>query len=410
MTLMSGKVYSDAGTPSNAVGDQGDIFMQLDGLKTTYRKEGGAWTPIGNQLGTIPEFLKGVGVPPNVLGQDNQYYREVNTDAIYEKQAGVWTNIASWTSLAVQQLLQSNGIGADLATTNHVSNIDTFIEAGAEGYFDNTTTGTKPSTYGLVKTWREQNQYIYQKAQTSDNKWATRYSNNGSSNWGAWRTTANEDGDATRKFKALTGVDADDVVVVSQLPSVPDFFGSTYNYLATGETLTIPPLGVRRIVIIGGGGGTAGYETGDAQAGGESRLNVQGSGTLVAKALGGNGEADGLGGPAGTPWQTENGRSGVEFNGDYLPLILPVSFNNPELVFLSKAVGYGEGGGRGYYPPNPNTIPSNIAGDGGVLEFLLKNNSPNIPLVLVATVGVGGLKKAGSAADDGAAGIIAYRT
>lgn len=219
MTLMSGKVYSDAGTPSNAVGDQGDIFMQLDGLKTTYRKEGGAWTPIGNQLGTIPEFLKGVGVPSNALGYDNQYYREVNTDAIYEKQAGVWTNIASWTSLAVQQLLQSNGIGADLAVTNHISNIDTFIEAGAEGYFDNTTTGTKPSTYGLVKTWREQNQYIYQKAQTSDNKWATRYSNNGSSNWGAWRVTANEDGDATRKFKALAGVDADDVAVMSQLPT-----------------------------------------------------------------------------------------------------------------------------------------------------------------------------------------------
>ena len=228
MTLMSGKVYSDAGTPSNAVGDQGDIFMQLDGLKTTYRKEGGAWTPIGNQLGTIPEFLKGVGVPPNVLGQDNQYYREVNTDAIYEKQAGVWTNIGSWTSLAVQQLLQSNGIGADLAVTNHVSNINTFIEAGAEGFYDNATTGTKPSTYGLVKVWREQNQHIYQKAQTSDNKWATRYSNNGSSNWGAWRVTANEDGDATRKFKALTGVAADDVAVVGQLPATVRFPLQTY--------------------------------------------------------------------------------------------------------------------------------------------------------------------------------------
>lgn len=408
MTLMSGKVYSDAGTPSNAVGDQGDIFMQLDGLKTTYRKEGGAWTPIGNQLGTIPEFLKGVGVPSNVLGQDNQYYREVNTDTIYEKQSGVWTNIASWTSLEIQQLLLSNGIGADLAVANHVSNIDTFIEAGAEGYFDNTTTGTTPDVYGRVKARRVGGD-CYQEAQTFHNKASTRFSSDEGTTWTAWRVTANEDGDATRKFKALTGVAADDVAVVSQLPSVPDFFGSTYNYLATGETLTIPPLGVRRIVIIGGGGGTAGYETGDAQAGGESRLNEQGSGTLVAKALGGNGEADGLGGPAGTPWQTENGRSGVEFNGDYLPLILSVSFNNPELVFLSKAAGYGEGGGRGFYPPTSGTIPSNIAGDGGVLEFLLKNNSPNIPLVLVATVGIGGTKNGGTA-DNGAAGVIAYRT
>lgn len=220
MTLMSGKVYSDAGTPSNAVGDQGDIFMQLDGLKTTYRKEGGAWTPIGNQLGTIPEFLKGVGVPPNVLGQDNQYYREVNTDAIYEKQAGVWTNIGSWTSLAVQQLLQSNGIGADLAVTNHVSNIDTFIEAGAEGYFDNTTTGTKPSTYGLVKARRESSLVVYQSSHCSlVNKWSTRQSMDEGTTWTAWRTTANEDGDASRKFKALTGVDADDVVVMDQLTS-----------------------------------------------------------------------------------------------------------------------------------------------------------------------------------------------
>lgn len=236
MTLMSGKVYSDAGTPSNAVGDQGDIFMQLDGLKITYRKEGGAWTPIGNQLGTIPEFLKGVGVPSNVLGQDNQYYREVNTDTIYEKQSGVWTNIASWTSLEIQQLLLSNGIGADLAATNHVSNIDTFIEAGAEGYFDNTTTGTKPATYGLVKVWRESPTIIYQKAQVAVNgKWATRYTSAGGDFTGiAWRVTANEDGDNTRRFKALAGVAADDVAVMGQLPSLPSF-GSL-----TAQSVTIP--------------------------------------------------------------------------------------------------------------------------------------------------------------------------
>lgn len=227
---MSGKVYSDAGTPSNAVGDQGDIFMQLDGLKTTYRKEGGAWTPIGNQLGTIPEFLKGVGVPSNSLGADNQYYRDVNTDVIYEKSAGVWTNIGSWTSLAVQQLLQSNGIGANLQTTNHVSNIDTFIEAGAEGYFGTETLGTKPSTYGLVKVWRETPTIIYQKAQAAtDGKWATRYTSAGGDFTGiAWRVTANEDGDATRKFKALTGVAADDVAVVGQLPATVRFPLQTY--------------------------------------------------------------------------------------------------------------------------------------------------------------------------------------
>ena len=410
MTLMSGKVYSDAGTPSNTIGDQGDIFMQLDGLKTTYRKEGGAWTPIGNQLGTIPEFLKGVGVPPNVLGQDNQYYREVNTDAIYEKQAGVWTNIASWTSLEIQQLLLSNGIGADLAVTNHVSNIDTFIEAGAEGYFDNTTTGTKPSTYGLVKARRESSLVVYQSSHCSlVNKWSTRQSVDGGANWGDWRTTANEDGDATRKFKALTGVADDDVAVVSQLPSVPDFFGSTYNYLATGETLTIPPLGVRRIVIIGGGGGTAGYEQGNGGNGGESRLNVQGSGTLIAKGLGGLGSLEGQGAPYHGV-RDARGRNGTEFNGDYTPFILSVSRNDPDLIYLSKVAGYGQGGGRDTgYIGVPNVLEAGEAGHGGVLEFILKNNSTNIPLVLVATVGVGGVKNGGNA-NNGAAGVIAYRT
>ena len=410
MTLMSGKVYSDSGTPSNAIGDQGDIFMQLDGLKTTYRKEGGAWTPIGNQLGTIPEFLKGVGVPSNVLGQDNQYYREVNTDTIYEKQSGVWTNIASWTSLEIQQLLLSNGSGADLAVTNHVSNIDTFIEAGAEGYFDNTTTGTKPSTYGLVKARRESSLVVYQSSHCSlVNKWSTRQSVDGGANWGDWRTTANEDGDATRKFKALTGVADDDVAVVSQLPSVPDFFGSTYNYLATGETLTIPPLGVRRIVIIGGGGGTAGYEQGNGGNGGESRLNVQGSGTLIAKGLGGLGSLEGQGAPYHGV-RDARGRNGTEFNGDYTPFILSVSRNDPDLIYLSKVAGYGQGGGRDTgYIGVPNVLEAGEAGHGGVLEFILKNNSTNIPLVLVATVGVGGVKNGGNA-NNGAAGVIAYRT
>lgn len=218
MTLMSGKVYSDAGTPSNTVGENGDIFMQLDGLKTTYRKEGGAWTPIGNQLGTIPEFLKGVGVPSNSLGADNQYYREVNTEVIYEKSAGVWTNIGSWTSLETQQLLQSNGIGADLAVTNIILNIDTFIEAGAEGYYNNTTTGTKPHTYGVVKVTKAGTE-LHQSSQTSTNLLTTRVSGDIGTTWSSWRITANENGDATRKFKALAGTAADDVVVMDQLTS-----------------------------------------------------------------------------------------------------------------------------------------------------------------------------------------------
>jgi len=263
MTLMSGKVYSDAGTPSNATGENGDIFMQLDGLKTTYRKEGGAWTPIGNQLGTIPEFLKGIGVPSNAVGEDGQYYREVNTEAIYQKDAGAWTNIGSWTSLETQQLLQSNGIGADLATTNHVSNIDTFIEAGAEGYFDSATTGTKPHTYGVVKVTKASTE-LHQSSQTSTNKVATRVSGDTGTSWSVWRITANQDGDATRKFKALAGTAADDVAVVGQLPS--GF--SMQNFTASGS-FTVPA-GVTRILVGVRSGSTANGALSAGSFGGEN--------------------------------------------------------------------------------------------------------------------------------------------
>lgn len=228
MTLMSGKVYSDAGTPSNATGENGDIFMQLDGLKTTYRKEGGAWTPIGNQLGTIPEFLKGIGVPSNAVGEDGQYYREVNTEAIYQKDAGAWTNIGSWTALETQQLLQSNGIGADLSVTNIILNIDNFADEGAEGYYNVNTLGVKPSAAGFCKVWRGGSTLIGQRVQTTTNLWATRFSTDGLT-WGGWRISANQDGDASRTFKAAAGVAADDTVVVQQLT---DAIQSVENNLA----------------------------------------------------------------------------------------------------------------------------------------------------------------------------------
>ena len=407
MTLMSGKVYSDAGTPSNAVGDQGDIFMQLDGLKTTYRKEGGAWTPIGNQLGTIPEFLKGVGVPPNVLGQDNQYYREVNTDAIYEKQAGVWTNIGSWTSLGIQQLLQSNGIGADLAVTNHVSNIDTFIEAGAEGFYDNTTTGTKPSTYGLVKAWRENSTHIYQKAETSDGKWATRKSSDGGVSWPAWRIMANEDGDATRKFKALAGVDADDVAVMSQLPAPLDLFGSTYNSLNTGQALGISPRGTVRVTMIGGGGGGSVYEGANGGNGSDSELSYQGTPFLRAK--GGLGAYAGYGVNSGNGDQPKWSQGVIESTGTLLASILTITKNTPELNDLATQ-GFGAGGLRDpSQDASSNVVRTGHAGRGADIDFLITNLSYTNNLILGITVGTGGSAGGGSSGTGGS-GIIAYRT
>ncbi len=406
MALMSGKVFSDAGTPSNTVGENGDIFMQLDGLKSTYRKEGGVWTVFGNQLGTIPEFLKGVGVPSNALGYDNQYYREVNTDEIYEKQAGVWTDIGSWTSLEIQQLLISSGIGADLSATNHVLNIDTFIEAGAEGYFDNTTTGTKPDTWGVVKV-RVTGLGVYQNAQTSINKTATRFSANGGASWTAWRFTANEDGDETRKFKALAGVAANDVAVMSQLPAPLDLFGSTYNSLNTGQALGISPRGTVRVTMIGGGGGGSVYGGANGGNGSDSELSYQGTPFLRAK--GGLGAYAGYGVSSGNGDQPDWPQALIESTGVLLASILTITKNTPELNDLATQ-GFGAEGLRDPSQDGaPNVVRTGHAGRGADIDFLITNLSYTNNLILGITVGTGGSAGGGSSGTGGA-GIIAYRT
>lgn len=213
MAVMSGKVYSDVGVPSNTYGADGDIYMRLDGLKTTYRKEGGIWTPIGSQVGAIPEFLKGNDAPDNALGEDNQYYREVSTGKVYEKQSGVWTEVGAWTSLEVQTLLQQSGLGVDLGGSNYILNIDAFTTAGGEGYFGTVTAGTKPTTgIGLCRAWRVDASKVYQEAHTSDNKWLTRLTTDGGATWTGWQQSANVSGDAAQVFKAATAEEDSDVV------------------------------------------------------------------------------------------------------------------------------------------------------------------------------------------------------
>jgi len=213
MTLMSGKVYSDFGVPSNAIGEQGDIFMQLDGLKITYRKEGVAWTPIGNQLGTIPEFLQGNGIPSNILGEDGQYYRDVTTQAIYQKSAGVWNNIGSWPSLQGNQVLDQGGVGKDLGTApNAIStgDLNTIIKVG-EYSFASTLTNAPlrevNSSYtnygGLLKVWRKDTTNIYQFVETTNGLLTSRSTTDGGTTWTDWVFSANEEGNAGIQFKVL---------------------------------------------------------------------------------------------------------------------------------------------------------------------------------------------------------------
>jgi len=215
MALMSGKVYSDVGVPSNTIGEQGDIFMQLDGLKITYRKEGVAWTPIGNQLGTIPEFIEGNGIPSNILGEDGQYYRDVTTQVIYKKNTGVWNNIGSWTSLATSNILTANGIGVDLGGTNNIpaGDLNDIIEVG-EYSFPSTLTNVPyrvvnsiDTDYGgLLKVWRKDATNISQFVETTNGLTASRTSSDGGTTWTDWVFAANEGGNSGIRFKVLDGV------------------------------------------------------------------------------------------------------------------------------------------------------------------------------------------------------------
>jgi len=244
MTLMSGKVYSDFGVPSNTIGEQGDIFMQLDGLKITYRKEGVAWTPIGNQLGTIPEFLQGNGIPSNILGEDGQYYRNVTTQVIYQKNAGVWSNVGSWMQ---PQQLTANGIGADLSVTNLLQNVslNDVTEVGEYYYSTGVTDSPVGADAGMMKVWRLNANNVGQLVQpvigSTKSPWHIRLSTGGT--WGPWTAFANQDGDPTRKFKALAGVDSNDVVTVGQL-------NTTVTNIASPKALalfTVNPAGVATI-------------------------------------------------------------------------------------------------------------------------------------------------------------------
>jgi len=209
MALMSGKVYSNTGAPSNADGVNGDIYMQLDGFKTTYRKEGGSWVAVGSTLGAIPEFISGVGVPSNVLGEDGQYYRNSANQDMYYKQGGLWANVGNLA-----------GIGKDLATPPNFINsgsLNTVIEPG-EYFYTNTVTNT-PAPYGLMKVWRENATYIYQLVQAagSGGRLFNRYSGDGGATWGSWVEYANSGGSSSQVFKVADADDDDEAVNKGQL-------------------------------------------------------------------------------------------------------------------------------------------------------------------------------------------------
>lgn len=156
MALMSGKVYSNTGAPNNADGINGDIYMQLDGFKTTYRKEGGSWVAVGSTLGAIPEFVSGVGAPSNSLGTDGQYYRDTDNQDIYYKQGGVWNIIGNLDNSSVSAELSQAGIGKYLGTAPNLvttGSMNDLILAG-EYYVTGSVTDMPPNVgAGYAKVW-----------------------------------------------------------------------------------------------------------------------------------------------------------------------------------------------------------------------------------------------------------------
>ena len=139
-------------------------------------------------------------------------------------QSNLTTHISNYNAQAVR--LVANGIDADLGTTNVVTNLDTSIDIG-EGYYDSGTTGTKPSSFGLVKKWRVSSTFVYQLAQTFEGKLAGRNSDNSGSTWTAWRITANELGDSTKLFLVANGTTGFEAVNKSQLDTKAEKNGSS---------------------------------------------------------------------------------------------------------------------------------------------------------------------------------------
>jgi len=194
MTLKSGKVYSDIGAPSNTYGVDGDIYMQLDGFKTTYRKEGGSWVAVGSTLGAIPEFVSGVGAPSNSLGTDGQYYRDTDNQDIYYKQGATWNIIGNLTSSAVSTDLERAGIGKYLGTAPNVvttGSMNDLVIAG-EYYVTGSVTNMPPNVdAGYVKVWGLDSSNVAQIMQRTlgSSVFEIHFRKSSGGTFGAWITT-----------------------------------------------------------------------------------------------------------------------------------------------------------------------------------------------------------------------------
>lgn len=223
MALMSGKVYSNTGAPSNVDGDNGDIYMRLDGLKTTYRKELGAWIAVGSTLGAIPEFISGVGVPSNSLGADEQYYRDTDNQDLYYKQGSTWNLVGNLQGTGFEGQLQQAGIGLDLGAgaPNHITagSLNAVTTAGEYQYEGSVSDIPYAGFAGNLKVWRASASSVLQWTQPygSEKTAAYRETADGGSTWTAWAKAALRGGDSTVQFSVAAATSAAHAVRLDQI-------------------------------------------------------------------------------------------------------------------------------------------------------------------------------------------------
>ena len=233
MALMSGKVYSNTGAPNNADGVDGDIYMQLDGFKTTYRKESGAWVAVGSTLGATPEIISGVGAPSNLLGADEQYYRNTENQDIYYKQGSTWNLVGNLTGATFAPVLDQAG------------DLNTILVSG-EYSFPPTVTNAPyrviDSTFyeygGVLKVWRETADRVYQFVETTNGLLTSRSTLDGGANWTGWRFAASEVGDNGTTFAVSTAQLPSDATPLAQVKELlKNFYSSTEGGAVNNGTL-----------------------------------------------------------------------------------------------------------------------------------------------------------------------------
>lgn len=247
MALMSGKVYSNTGAPNNADGVNGDIYMQLDGFKTTYRKEGGSWVAIGSTLGAIPEFVSGVGAPSNSLGTDGQYYRETSSQNIYYKQGGVWSLVGNLLGASFGPVLEQAGIGKyldtapNLVTTGSMSDL---VIAG-EYYVTGSVTDMPPDVgAGYVKVRGLNSGNVAQILQRTagSSVFEIHFRQSSSGTFGAWRSLADSEGSSSQVFKVANAVADQDATAKLQVETmITNALGTTASPQAFGRFKNIAP-------------------------------------------------------------------------------------------------------------------------------------------------------------------------